>query len=442
MSALAVPAAADDGIADLAAPPTGGALYVQNVAGGNHLSSSGSWVTTNRPRGDEDRQHWELDANADGTHKFRVAGAADACLTEERGAAGNARLNVGPCGAAATDWEVREVTADRYRIQARDSGRRLVGAAGHGALAEARATASDGPAQDWYLTPVSPPRAPMPATPRLDEVTFLTTHNAMHNTEDQPGFLVAPNQPHAVTTQLRAGAHALMLDAHHASGRVRLCHDIPVLGNCSRARPAADFFADIAAFLAEDRDAVVTVFLEDYATADQLRAELGGVLGEGGALADRVFRPDAAGVRQDGWPTVASLRETDRRLLLFTSDTAASSRTNGKNVLGFMSQRDWTVENHWSMGGGLGTGDWSCHSRWDDIPLSRQEDGFQRLFVMNHFRDVPMAPTYRTDNEKVLNRAERFCAPAARTKPNYLAIDQYRDGDPMAAVTALNRYVH
>ncbi|NJQ05249.1 RICIN domain-containing protein [Streptomyces lonarensis] len=441
-AALGGPSTLDRPGSGATTPALTGSLFVQNVADGNQLSASGSWVTTNRPRGDEDRQQWELRESPNGGHTLRSVGAADVCLTEENASGADARLSVGTCSGPRTEWLVQEQADGRHRIEARGSGRVLVGGEGHGATARAVAAAGSGPRQEWHLTPVSPPRAPMPATPRLDEVTFLTTHNAMHNTEDQPGFLVAPNQPHDVAAQLRAGAHALMLDAHHAAGRLRLCHDIPVVGNCSRARPAADFFADIGAFLAEDRDAVVTVFLEDYSTAEQLRTELAGQLGAGSALADRVFRPDAAGVREHGWPTLAELRRTDQRLLLFTSDTAASARSNGKNALGFMSQRDWTVENYWSMGGGLGTGDWSCYSRWDDIPLSREEDGFRRLFVMNHFRDVPMAPTYRTDNEKLQNRAERFCMPAARKKPNYLAIDQYKDGNPMAAVDALNRYTY
>lgn len=60
---------------------------------------------------------------------------------------------------------------------------------------------------------------------------------------------------------------------------------------------------------------------------------------------------------------------------------------------------------------------------------------------MNHFRDVPVTATASTDNSRVLNRAENFCAPAARKKPNYVAVDHYDRGSPLSAVDRLNTYV-
>ncbi|MFC7468543.1 hypothetical protein ACFQVA_14795 [Actinomadura keratinilytica] len=156
-------------------------------------------------------------------------------------------------------------------------------------------------------------REPMPADPTLADLTFLTAHNAMHNTEDQGrSTLAAPNQPHRIARQLDDGVRALMLDAHHADGRVRMCHAIPVLNPCGSNADAATVFTAIADFLDRDREAAVTVFLEDYTTADQLTAELGPLLAPDGRLGSKVFRPDAAGVRENGWPTVSSLREAGR----------------------------------------------------------------------------------------------------------------------------------
>lgn len=78
-----------------------------------------------------------------------------------------------------------------------------------------------------------------------------------------------------------------------------------------------------------------------------------------------------------------------------------------------MYQREWTVENYWSMGSGVGSSDWSCYSRWYDagtnIPLTRTEPGFRPLFVMNHFRDAGLTATATTDNTKLADRARRFC---------------------------------
>lgn len=59
---------------------------------------------------------------------------------------------------------------------------------------------------------------------------------------------------------------------------------------------------------------------------------------------------------------------------------------------------------------------------------------------MNHVRDAPVPVTAAADNGRVLNRAGRFCQPAARKKPNYVAVDRYDLGGPAAEVAALNTY--
>lgn len=61
---------------------------------------------------------------------------------------------------------------------------------------------------------------------------------------------------------------------------------------------------------------------------------------------------------------------------------------------------------------------------------------------MNHFRDAAVAATATTDNTKLTDRARRFCQPAARKKPNFLAVDRYDLGDPAAAVNTLNTYTY
>jgi hypothetical protein len=182
----------------------------------------------------------------------------------------------------------------------------------------------------------------------------------------------------------------------------------------------------------------VTVFLEDYVPPDLLRSELNRVPG----LANVLFRPDVEGVREYGWPRLADLVQRNKRLLIFTDHSRAQDQAAGltRDSFGVMYQRDWTVENYWSMGNGASNSDWSCYSRWDGIPLTRTESGFRPLYVMNHFRDTPVPATVATDNSKLLDRTHRFCEPAARKKPTYLAVDRYDLNNPMSAVTQLNTY--
>jgi hypothetical protein len=197
-------------------------------------------------------------------------------------------------------------------------------------------------------------------------------------------------------------------------------------------------------FLKQNPDQFLTVFLEDYVDPAVLRSELARVNG----LSDVLYRPDQTGVRTSGWPRMADLIAANDRLLIFTDRSRASDQAAGltRDAFGVMYQKEWTVENYWSMGGGIGSSDWSCYSRWYDantnIPLTRTESAFKPLFVMNHFRDVGITGTATNDNAKLADRAQRFCQPAARKKPNFLAVDHYNLGNAASAVTTLNTYTY
>lgn len=413
-------------------PPTQGRFYLQNLATGDNLSGiapggSDPYLRTHRPRGDEDDQQWEFEATGTpGSYRVKNADGDGRCVTRTQGQAG-ARVVLGDCGAPGTDWAVLRTAGERYAVQVPGSQERLVGGPDQGPVTLTGEPRGD--AGTWYATPVDPPHGAKSPDPTFDQMTYLTAHNAFQNTEDDPIRFIAPNQPHSVARQLADGVRGLMLDTYNGGGgEALLCH-----GGCGPGqRTFASSLATVADFLRKDTSgAVVTLSLENYASREQLKASLDKVPG----LAELVFRPDAPewDVRSKGWPKVSALAAANKRLLILASSDSLQD-------LGIMYDRHWTVENYWSMGAGLGAGDWSCYSRWGDVPLSREEPKFRRLFVMNHFRDVPMSPTYRNDNAKLRNRAERFCMPAARRKPNFLAVDQYKDGNPFAAVDALNAY--
>jgi hypothetical protein len=324
-----------------------------------------------------------------------------------------------------------------------------VGATASGANYPAQlAVGSSGSLAAWYLTPVTPPAGPMPPQSQrtLDQVTFLTAHNAYANGVDggfAPPFVnLVPNQSRGINQQLSDGVRGFMLDAHQTPDGAILCHN-----SCTLVSKPVALWVDLQRmvdFLKQHPDQFVTVFIEDYVDHGVLRGELARVNG----LSDVLYRPDQTGVRQNGWPRLADLLAANDRLLIFTDHSRSSDESAGltRDSFGVMYQREWTVENYWSMGPGIGTSDWSCYSRWYDantnIPLTRTEPGFRPLFVMNHFRDAAIASTASTDNTKLADRAQRFCGPAARKKPNFLAVDRYDLGDPASAVSTLNTYTY
>ncbi|MGK5440446.1 phospholipase [Micromonospora sp. URMC 105] len=422
----AAPAAATDAV-----PVPDGQYYVQSVVTGLNAAEHAGVVVQRSPRGDEDRQQWRLRTTAEG-HLLENTVTPGRCLGRRDAAA----VAVG-CTEPAARWIVTATGPERYAIGEPATGRVLTAGPGRAELT------LEPPGASWYLTPVEPVTRPLPPEDerRLDQVTFLTAHNAYANGHDggfaPPLVNLLPNQARGIERQLADGVRGFQLDIHQTRDGAILCHNSCFLVS----RPVA-LWVDlqrIVDFLRRNPREFVTVFLEDYVSAPVLRAELARVPG----LTDLLYRPDLEGVHATGWPRLRELRDRDRRLLIFTDrrreDDQAGSLT--RDTFGVLYQREWTVENYWTMGPGIGQSDWTCVSRWPDLPLTRGDgSAFRPLFVMNHFRDAPVPVTAAADNSRLLNRAQRFCQPAARKKPNFVAVDRYDLGDATAAVVALNNY--
>jgi hypothetical protein len=419
--------------------PSEGLYYLQSVTTGLNAAAAGNGVAQHRPKGNEDHQQWRLRAD-DGRYLLENTDVSG-CLGRAGGSAGL----VG-CDSADARWQISAAGPGRYAVKDPGAQRYLTVVAGGGGYADPLGLGADDDLARWYFTPLSAPRYPLPPgdSRTLDQVTFLTTHNAYANGVDggfAPPFVdLFPNQNRGIDQQLADGVRGFMLDIHQTRDGAILCHN-----SCTLARRPVALWVDLKRmvdFLNQRRSEIVTVFLEDYVTPDVLRREIDRVPG----LADVLFRPDTEGVRQRGWPTLADLKQRNKRLLIFTDHSRAQDESAGltRDSFGVMYQKDWTVENYWAMGSGVSNSDWSCYSRWYgggvNLPLTRTEPGFRPLFVMNHFRDVPVGPTMAADNSKALDRAERFCAPAARKKPNFLAVDRYDLGDTMSTVNQLNTY--
>ncbi|GAA3861871.1 MULTISPECIES: RICIN domain-containing protein [Streptomyces] len=427
-----------------AAVPAAGTYYVQSATTGLNAADNGGAVEQHNPKGNEDHQQWNLRGSGP-SYVLESADTQGSCL----GRSGDQARTVS-CTSADAAWDIAPEGDDQYTLKAPGTERHLtVGARASGSNYPAQLTVGpSGGLATWYLTPVDSPTGPMPSPDRrtLDQVTFLTAHNAYANGVDggfAPPFVnLVPNQTRGISRQLDDGVRGFMLDIHQTPDGAILCHN-----SCTLVSRPVALWVDvqrIVDFLGTHPDQFVTVFLEDYVDPGVLRSELARVNG----LSDVLYRPDRTGVRQNGWPRMADLIAANDRLLILTDHSRASDEAAGltRDSFGVMYQKDWTVENYWSMGPGIGSSDWSCYSRWYDantvVPLTRTEPGFRPLFVMNHFRDVAIASTAQTDNTKLADRARRFCGPAARKKPNYLAVDHYDLGNPASAVNTLNTYTY
>ncbi|MFF7178168.1 PI-PLC domain-containing protein [Streptomyces sp. NPDC008121] len=285
---------------------------------------------------------------------------------------------------------------------------------------------------------------------RLDEVSFLATHNAFANYEDSRWTSVA--QSESVRHQLDNGVRGLSLDTHWYErstwlcvisfgsdcypSDVYLCHgECKTFAGVTYALPRQSFHGTVQTvvdFLNAHPQEVVSLFLEDYVSADRLGRSLEKVRG----LSPLLFKPDEWNVRQQGWPKMTDLVASGKRLLIFSSE-------GDREHLGVMYDRSWTVSNFWSLGD-LGN-DVSCVTRWPDVPLNRQEPGFRRLFTMSHQRNVPTLINAVLDNgSKLRDRIAQQCRPAAGGRdPNFVSVDFHKVSDtsghtPASIVAELN----
>ncbi|MEV8372578.1 RICIN domain-containing protein [Kribbella sp. NPDC056861] len=407
-----------------AADPPGGAVIIVSVPNGRVVDLDGGGVNDGQeiqewPGNGSTAQQWQVVRDG-AQYRIKLSGNQAWCVGRDQ-----ARVVLRSCSNALTTWDFEDL-GGRFRIKAPgggylqvvttspSNGRGLAIAAGSGAAAE------------WLVNAAEVPRRAMPADPRLDQVTFLTSHNAMANTDE--GFWGRfPNQSYRLKDQLAQGVRGLQIDAYASNGDVKMCH-----GSCwGNERTLTAGLQDTVDFLNANREAIVTVFIEDYTSVEELRAAVARVNG----FADRVFNPAQAGVRQNGWPKVSELIAQNRRLLVF-------SQRSGRDAYGVMFDRDWTAENYWSLGSG--GGDVQCYSRWDEVPLAKEEPGFRRLHSMNHYRDVPSEASAGTDNgSKLADRVRRVCGPVAGRKPNYVALDFYQKPEGGAVrnlIADLNTY--
>ncbi len=281
--------------------------------------------------------------------------------------------------------------------------------------------------------PVTRADTPDDTSRTFDRYSWVTTHNAFTSNG------AFPNQDQTIDQQLAWGVRAFMLDLHPYGDRVALCHK-----KCTRA-PV--LFADLVnntllPFLQRDPEAVISLHLEDFNSASALAAELDKAPG----LAGMTFDPGAW--RTPGWPTYRSIVDSGQRILIFTLNQANSGAIETKaGPVHIMRSDAFTVENYWSLGLPVVEHDYSCVSRWDDIPLDTRDvdgkPGWPRLFTMNHFHDAATPVTrwhVPVDNafDRLHSRYLEHCEPAAKRKPNFVAVDFHQDGDTAKFVEWLN----
>src|SRR3954454_6051192 len=241
--------------------PDEGTYYLQSAATGLNAAASQNAVVQHRPKGNEDHQQWTLRADADG-YRLENTDPVGRCL----GRAGTGTAMVACPGPDAL-WQVTAAGPGRWRVKDPAAERYLSTPASGEALPL-------GGAADWYLTPLTLPRTALPAPDArtLDQVSFLTAHNAFANGVDggfaPPILNLFPNQNRGLNQQLADGVRGFMFDIYQTRDGAILCHQSCFL--VSRPVALSVDLQRIVDFLRANPSEFVTVFLEDYTAPDVL----------------------------------------------------------------------------------------------------------------------------------------------------------------------------
>jgi hypothetical protein len=290
---------------------------------------------------------------------------------------------------------------------------------------------------------------------RYDEVSYVTTHNAM-SAADEPGWYLA-EQPHGLTSQLSGGVRAAMIDVWAArpseggvsslsvnldEGRAQLeeafgtaviesslrvveavvgeptgpkalymCHGLCEIG----ATELAPTLRSLRSWLDANPDDVVTVIVENHVPATEV----------GQAFLDAGLEPYLHTVTDEDWPTLAQMTTSGRRLVVMTEEGSGGSAYPWlRNAFALTQDTPFTFPT---------PDDFSCAPNRgpDDAPL----------FLVNHwlsgFGNLVTAAQTVNVVEVLGERVER-CEEERGLRPTFVGVNFYDIGDVATVVDDLN----
>jgi hypothetical protein len=289
----------------------------------------------------------------------------------------------------------------------------------------------------------------------IDTITFPATHNSMA-AADYPGW-VFPMHDGTIPEQLDDGIRALLIDAYYgfpgrrvytdfdrgpnklsadvekqlgpdfvaAADRVRsrvaepsgkselyLCHGFCELG----AIGLLDTLRQINAFIEQNPKEVLLIDIEDYVEP----ADVVGAFEQSG-LADHAYD----GPLGPDFPTLQELIDSDKRVIVLAENHAGSAPWY-RLTYDFFQETQYDFKTPDEMGCGPNRGAAS-----------------NPLFLINHWINTdpqakPSNAAKVNAHDFLLDRARR-CARKRGLTPNLIAVDFYREGDPLKVAEELNR---
>jgi hypothetical protein len=242
---------------------------------------------------------------------------------------------------------------------------------------------------------------------RFNEVVYPAAHNAMSNADD--GWIAA-DQVHGIARQLQDGIRAMLLDSYAYLGDSYLCHASCLLGS----KRLADSLGEMATFLKQNPNEVLTLIFEDYISA----AETNTAFMASGL--DKLVYTHAPGSQ---WPTLRAMIESNQRVFV-------GAQTASPPPAWYHHFYDLAWDTPYAF---KTVADFSCAQNRGKT----QND----LFLLNHWLENPLPSqtlsAMANTREVLLGRAMK-CKQESGKLPNFVAVSHYSIGDLFDVVRTLN----
>jgi hypothetical protein len=275
---------------------------------------------------------------------------------------------------------------------------------------------------------------------RYDQVTYLGGHNSAFLRDESTNFSVAGNQHKNVTVALDAGLRLFQAQVHSYAGALRLCHTTCTLLDAGLLQ---DWLATINAWMDQNPHDVVTILLVNY--DNRPTAEFAAAY-EGSGLSRHGFVPRSPTATKD-WPTLQTMIEQKTRLVSFIANIEPSPAYPY-----LLNEFDYVFETAFEVTEMTG---FNCTlDRPKSIDIGTALDA-NFLGLVNHFKyevlygDImsPDDANLETVNDPVndlmgsLARHVDYCVAQWTRAPNFVLVDFWDVGNPLAAADALNGVV-
>jgi hypothetical protein len=252
---------------------------------------------------------------------------------------------------------------------------------------------------------------------RINEVTFVQTHNSHAN--DNDFSVLAANQNGDIPAQFTAGVRALGIKLYYESSffcpgnstQLYAYHGNPLLG-CLKF---SDIGAQVLTFLNNSPNEFLFITVEGSASNSEIATGFNSA-----GLTPFLYQHTLG----EQWPTIGELIASGQRLIVMTNNS-------GTALPGY--------HHMWSF---VQDTEYDYQSANDFVCTYLRGNANADLFLLNHFLTIaspqPLSATATNAWDLLLNRA-RQCGADRGLHPNLLYIDFFNSGDVFRAADTLNR---